>query len=141
MELEKVKITAGNNHLINEFLQQAGRSLEQFRYFSKRPVSVWRNHVCTFLFLQNNIPVCYGHLDKDGDKIWLGIAVAESETGKGHGKKMMKELIAEAKEQRLSLIYLTVDTVNSKAIKLYENFGFKLVSKQESYLEYYLEIQ
>jgi ribosomal protein S18 acetylase RimI-like enzyme len=137
--IEVVKIDEKNNYLINDFLSNAGSSLDSFRYFAKRPLSIISNHICTFLFIKNNIPICYGHLDKDEDIIWLGIAVIEKEKGNGLGKKMMAQLIQTAKEQNIPSIHLTVDTTNENAIKLYEKFGFKIEKKMDTYNRYSLK--
>lgn len=141
MNIERISICEENSSLLTVFLELAGSSLQQFRYFAKRPIAAWKNHLCTYLFLQNGKPVCYGHLDRSGDKIWLGIAVIESESGKGYGKKMMEELLESARKRNLKGISLTVDIVNLRAKKLYESFGFKPVSDRETYQEYYLDLQ
>jgi len=41
--------------------------------------------------MKDNNPVCYGHLDKENDIIWLGIAVAEQYLRRKLGTIMMKE--------------------------------------------------
>ena len=120
-------IKPGDEQLLQQFLAGAGGSLQSFRYFNSRPLSVIGNHVVTAILLHNNSAVGYGHLDKDGDKVWLGIAVAEDFKGQGLGNKIMAFLIAQAKKNKLPRIYLTVDAANINAIKLYEKFGFVFV--------------
>jgi RimJ/RimL family protein N-acetyltransferase len=54
----------------------------------------------------------------------LGISVDGAWRGKGIGTKMLKCLLAWAAEEKLIRIQLKVFSRNSKAIKLYEQFGF-----------------
>ena len=110
--------------LLDEFLQNAGGSLSSFRYFNTRPKSVIENHFVTAVLIHNSAAVGYGHLDKDSDIIWLGIAVSEMAIGKGFGKLMMSFLVTRADEMNLPVITLTVDKNNIKAIRLYERFRF-----------------
>jgi ribosomal protein S18 acetylase RimI-like enzyme len=113
--------------LLDEFLQNAGGSLSSFRYFNTRPTSVIENHFVTAVLIHNSAVVGYGHLDKDSDVIWLGIAVSEMAIGKGFGKLMMSFLITRAEEMNLPVINLTVDKNNIKAIRLYDHFSFLYV--------------
>ncbi|MEX2656052.1 MAG: GNAT family N-acetyltransferase [Balneolales bacterium] len=125
-------IDASNNlALIDDFLERAKNSLETFRYFEKRPLSVVKNHVTTLIILEEKKPVCYGHLDDDGTKVWLGIAVIGEHRGRGYGKIMMNELIERAKSQNLNAIYLSVDKSNTIAQALYEKKGFKVFDEKE----------
>jgi len=121
-----MKIIKINEHSkeLSVFLDIAGDSLQTFRYFSKRDKSVLRNHLITLLFLVEDKPVCYGHLDQAEDKVWLGICVIASERGKGYGDKMMTELLDFADLQGLSHVSLAVDSNNKTAKKLYEKHGF-----------------
>ena len=139
-QIQKISITPSNSFLITDFLSRAGASLNSFRYFAKRPIEVINNHVCTLVFIKNNEPVCYGHLDKENDTVWLGVAVSENERGKGLGKKMMNDLIQIAKEKNISSVHLTVDISNKSAIKLYENFGFIKETTHETYIKYCLKL-
>jgi len=113
--------------LLDGFLQNAGGSLSSFRYFNTRPTSVIKNHIVTAVLIHNSAVVGYGHLDKDSDVIWLGIAVSEMAIGKGFGKLMMSFLITRAEEMNLPVINLTVDKNNIKAIRLYDHFSFLYV--------------
>ena len=112
MKMKVLKINNKKRKLIDKFLFQAGSSLKNFTYFEKREKSVLDNHVITYLGLIDDIPIAYGHLDKEENKVWLGIAVAESHLGLGLGKKMMKLLIVAAKKNKLNEIYLSVFKVN-----------------------------
>lgn len=110
--------------LLKCFLQTANSSLYAFRYFSNREYEVIHNHVSTLLLLKDGEPVVYGHLDKDGDNVWLGIAVIESQKGLGLGKFMMRQLIELAYKNELSRLVLRVDKDNTAAFNLYCRYGF-----------------
>tara|TARA_B100000212_G_C27197766_1_gene457378 strand:+ start:291 stop:740 length:450 start_codon:yes stop_codon:yes gene_type:complete len=125
LQIAKIEISNKNLNLLKEFIDNIGKSSDTFRYFKNRDITCVKNHITTIVFLLENVPVAYGHLDKDGDKIWLGIATREGFTGKGFGKIMMNELILRAKQYGLNKIYLSVDTTNKVAIDLYKKFQFK----------------
>jgi ribosomal protein S18 acetylase RimI-like enzyme len=118
-------INAEDTSLLDQFIFSAGSSLHTFRYFQSRPFSVLENHLVTCLLMNENKPAGYGHLDKDGDTVWLGIAIAEGFKGRGLGKLIMEFLVSTAKSNRLSKVKLTVDEGNIPAISLYEKFGFE----------------
>lgn len=56
----------------------------------------------------------------------VGIALREAYCGLGIGRRMLEALIAWAKEARLSHLELTVDCVNTRAVKLYTSLGFQV---------------
>jgi ribosomal protein S18 acetylase RimI-like enzyme len=120
------KILKADPRLIDEFLKNAGQSLVTFRYFKNRPISIIENHACTIVLSKPDKIVGYGHLDKENDKTWLGICIAESEKRKGCGKIIMNYLIEYAKSHCISNLYLTVDSSNTSAINLYEKYLFKI---------------
>ncbi len=124
---EILTIRPGDEGYLKSFLAIAGSSLESFRYFDKRPLSVIKNHIVTCVLMQNEQVIGYGHLDKDGNEVWLGIAIAEKFKGMGYGNKIMAHLVSKAQEKGIKNISLTVDLNNSQARKLYEKFGFSLV--------------
>jgi len=144
--------------LLQQFIDEAGSSLRSFRYFQKRPLEVIKNHLCTFLLMDNDKPAAYGHLDvsdeatvashcgaegsafKTEKTIWLGIAVAEKYRGVGLGAIMMNQLISFAKQQGVREIKLSVDNDNEAAIQLYQKLGFKLVEKKETFGFYILPL-
>ncbi len=127
------RVSVSNTHLLERFVAHAGKSLETFRYFSSRPFSIVKNHVCTWVIEESGQVEAYGHLDKEGETVWLGIAVAEHAKGKGFGKKMMLRLMESAHALGLRKVKLSVDHVNEAAIRLYLQAGFKLVEKRETF--------
>ena len=124
MNIELVTITEQNKHLLTDFICNMGNSVDTFRYFQKRDLSCLKNHVISYLLLEKQKPIAYGHLDKEGENIWLGVCVIEAKTGHGLGNRMMTHLIDFAQQNKISKIRLSVDKVNTNAIKMYNKFGF-----------------
>ena len=132
-------ITINEIDLLKTCLENLGDSKINFRYFDKRPFSIIQNHLVTAIMIYNGEPVGYGHLDKENNVVWLGIAIAENFQGKGLGKKMMYFLLDFALKKGVHDISLTVDEKNFTAIRLYENFGFsqvKQINKQSLLMHY-----
>ena len=123
------KITNTDLDILKNFIQNSGDSQKTFRYYEKRDFEIISNHILTVLLFFNNKAIAYGHLEKEDDKVWLGIMVSESEKGKGFGKVIMSYLISFCKENKFSNIFLTVDKNNLNAIFLYQKFDFKIVSE------------
>jgi len=138
---ETVLINRENVRLISLFLKNAGNSLNSFRYYNNRELSVIANHLYTVMFLDDGHPICYGHLDQDDGKVWLGIAVIQSNVGKKLGTQMMGLLIDEAKKKQLKTIWLSVDADNLIAIELYEKFDFTLAQTKLEKLFYRLSLE
>lgn len=116
---------------VSRFLENAG-DLGGFRYFDKRPVEIVENHLgCLLIYQDTQMPIAYGHLDPEGDKTWLGIAVAESVRGQGWGRLMMQLLLQLARINELDAIDLSVDKDNVSGQKLYESLGFEIVGGGE----------
>jgi ribosomal protein S18 acetylase RimI-like enzyme len=138
MEIIKVK----KNHLENLqlFIQNIGESRNSFRYFEKRDISVVHNHLATFLLMNDNMAIGYGHLEKDDAVVWLGICILPDFKGRGLGKLMMRALLEEGRQLNLDSITLTVDKENLNAIKLYESFGFTLITDESHYLKYKIDL-
>lgn len=61
------------------------------------------------------------------------IAVKEEEQGNGYSKIMMNYLIDLAKQVDVSTIFLEVNSINNKAIGLYNKFGFEKYSERKNY--------
>ena len=70
-----------------------------------------------------------------GDYMELGpIGVVPNHRGKKLGKILMEECLASLLRQDKTESYLEVDQTNIPAIKLYESYGFKVVSKKHGFL-------
>lgn len=54
-----------------------------------------------------------------------GLAIHPSHGGKGYGLRMLNEIIEFAKSRSFLRVELSVATVNTKAIRLYEKAGFE----------------
>ena len=128
-----VHLSSKDRNIIREFLNNAGSSLTSFRYFDSRPFEILDVHKATFMLLSEDKPVCYGHLDFEDDRVWLGLAVIDSLQGFGLGKLMMQLLLSEAKLQKISQVWLSVDNENTVAIGLYDKLGFKQISINDRY--------
>ena len=139
--LRTVKINNSNLEFLKEFLETAGISLKTFRYYNKHPLSIIKNHLVTYMIMNNNSPICYGHLDKEKEQIWLGIAVTEEYCSKGLGKMMMNKLINYAKRHQVNKIFLSVDNDNLRAINLYKKFNFVEEDKKDKNTIYSLEFR
>jgi len=98
-----------------------------FRYFDKREFSCLDNHILTNLYYVENDCVGYGHLDRDGENVWLGIMVLDNHVGKGYGNKIFESLINSTNSD----ISLSVDKINIKAINLYKKYKFVIFSENE----------
>lgn len=128
-----IRVDAANTFLVERFVQRAGRSLTTFRYFAKRPFSVVGCHLCTWVIEERGQIEAYGHLEREGETVWLGLAVSEQAQGKGLGREMMQRLMDSAHALGLQVIRLSVDNSNQPAIKLYEKFGFRLLDRRETF--------
>lgn len=138
-EYKLVLINQDNIKLLKHFIQNLGNVAERFRYFNQRSLSVIENHICTLILVsKENVPLAYGHLDKENSTIWLGIAVLQSAQGKGLGNVMLSHLIQQARINNIPKIQLSVDTTNTRARMLYEKFGFVVASEHDSYIIYSL---
>ena len=124
------QIKVDHIELLKHFLATIGDSAKSFRYFTNRPLTIIDNHLLTLLaFSSEGVPVGYGHLDPEDDKIWLGICVAEKQQGKGVGKKILSRLLLEASNLGINTVTLSVDEENRTAIALYKKYGFVLIEK------------
>ncbi|MBO6516172.1 MAG: GNAT family N-acetyltransferase [Bacteroidia bacterium] len=127
--IEVVSIDSSNAEGITEFLEIAKTAKASFRYFESRPLTIIEHHKATYLVRLDNQYVGYGHLDYENEIVWLGIAIADDYQGLGLAKVIMSTLVSTAKLQKLRQIRLSVDQDNIRAIKLYDDFGFKVVKK------------
>lgn len=125
VNLEIKEIGLNDINILQSFIEGAGNSTSSFRYFKSRPLSIIANHLLTVVVLDNVIPIAYGHLDKEGDVIWLGIAVSESCKGKGIGKLIMNYLINFSDTMNIPELFLSVDKENTIATSMYKKYNFK----------------
>jgi len=136
-----VKIDEAAIGLLRRFISLIGASGSSFRYFHTRPAEIISNHVVTLLGLDDaGTPVCYGHLDREDDTVWLGICVAEGHTGQGLGGKMMTALLDAGDRAGIREIKLSVDNNNLSGIHLYEKNGFRLISRNDK-ISFYLRVR
>ena len=63
------------------------------------------------------------------------VAVLPSHRKRGIARKLLEQLLDEAKRQSLHSIYLEVRTSNVAAITLYEHAGFKQVGQRKNYYD------
>jgi len=108
---------------LDEFIKSNVIGIKTFRYYSKRPYTIIKNHIYTCLYYIDNICVGYGHLD------FLGIIVSDNEVGKKIGDQIMDDLIHNSKED----IHLSVDISNNSAVYLYKKKGFEILEKKINY--------
>jgi ribosomal protein S18 acetylase RimI-like enzyme len=128
--MQIVCITSSNRGLVQDFLDVAGASLATFRYFNTRSLQSLDNHLLTCVLLDDyEKAIGYGHLDKEDGVVWLGIAIAESNRGKGYGKTLLEFLLSETLRKNIGAVSLSVDSGNGAARLLYESMGF-IVDKE-----------
>lgn len=126
-------ITRRNLDVLEAFYDSLLDGRANFRYFEKRPFSITSYHVLTLIGWVSGHAVVYGHLDKEEDRVWLGIAVSDKYVGNGYGKEMMSELTRQAGERGIEEIWLSVDKTNVKAEHLYRKFGFSLAEERDNF--------
>ena len=114
---------------LDEFIKSNVNGIKTFRYYSKRPYTIIKNHIYTCLYYIDNICVGYGHLDFENEKTWLGIIVSDNEVGKKIGDQIMDDLILNSKND----IHLSVDINNNSAVYLYKKKRFEIMEKKINY--------
>ena len=127
-----IEITEQNKVLLNNFILN-NKLPDTFRYFNKRNIDVIKNHLITIILLDKELPFGYAHIDFDDNKYWFGICILENYQGNGYGKKIMEYIFNNEKIKNIDKIYLTVDKINTVAIKLYTNFDFIVNEDFETY--------
>lgn len=118
--------------LLKEFLKSIIEGAANFRYYKTRPLNIIHNHLaCVILKNDKDKPVAYGHLEKDGAILWLGLAVGDSYKRLGYGTCMLQQLIKLAKIKQEKSITLAVDKSNKAAQDLYAKFGFEFIEQRD----------
>lgn len=136
VETEIFEVHTGNTELLSLFIKELQNEQESFRYYKNRSLKAIKNHVFTMLLLHSNKPIGYGHLDQEGDIVWLGIVVKDKYQGKGLSKIIMDALLHKAKEKGIENIQLAVDNDNKKAISLYKKYGFIFLKEEKNHTIY-----
>lgn len=78
--------------------------------------------------------ICYGGFHKVLDEAHItNIAVKSTDRGRGIGKLLMSELLARAKLVGVKYVTLEVRQNNYVAIKMYEEFGFRIEGIRKRY--------
>jgi ribosomal protein S18 acetylase RimI-like enzyme len=130
--VKKINYEDHLEELIYFFNEKAKVSSNLFTYFKKREFKVIKNHLATFLMLENNKTIGYSHLDKDGGDVWFGICMADDYIGRGYGKKLILLTLEEASLKKIPTVLLSVYKNNQAAFKLYQKVGFQVYSENEN---------
>lgn len=85
------------------------------------------NHIASVSQISGNNRKRTAHIGE------LCISVKKDYWNMGIGSVVMKELISFAKEHKIRNVSLGVKASNSKAMKLYEKFGFEKVGVHKNY--------
>ena len=125
-----IEIDNNNIHYLNTFLLNYLPST--FIYFNTRNIDIIKNHIITIILLDDELPIGYAHIDYE-NKYWLGICILKDYQGKGLGNIMIEYILNHEKITVLNNIYLTVDSTNEYAIKLYKKFNFNIVEVTDNY--------
>ena len=128
-----IELTKSNIFLLNNFLEN--RIPSTFRYFNnKTPEQIIKNHYKTIIYMDNEIPVGYAHIDYDiiNDKYWFGICVISEYCGKGIGTKLINRILECFKDSNIDILHLTVDKSNLVAYNMYLKNGFKVKGETDT---------
>jgi ribosomal protein S18 acetylase RimI-like enzyme len=129
------KINLKNLEKLKLFFKKNKKSKKNFRYYNTRKFDIIKNHLVTILYYQDNVCVGYGHLDKEENKVWLGIVVDEEHQNLGIGGLIMDDLLSRYKET----IRLSVDKTNINAQKLYKKKLFTIIEENKNH--YIMELK
>jgi ribosomal protein S18 acetylase RimI-like enzyme len=129
------KINLKNLEKLKLFFKKNKKSKTNFRYYNNRKFNVIKNHLVTILYYQDNVCVGYGHLDKEENKVWLGIVVDEDYQNLGIGNLIMDDLLLKHK----GTIHLSVDKTNINAQKLYKKKLFTIIEENNNH--YIMELK
>ena len=115
VHVSSIRISCASHYSAEEIRVWSGRqNVDQYRHFIRL------GEIC--VAVKNDVVVGFGHVSETGEI--RALYVAPSETGKGIGKMLLKELERRTKE-RVTPYQLTVQsTINS--VKFYESQGFQL---------------
>lgn len=122
-----IEITNSNIEYLTIFIKNTFPST--FRYFNnKTPEIIIKNHYKTLIYIEDNIPIGYTHIDYDiiNNKYWFGICILSEHHGKGIGTKLIKNMLDVFINSNIDTLHLTVDKTNIIAYNMYLKHGFKL---------------
>ena len=114
-----IEIVSANVHLLEEFIKHDFSPT--FRYFQHKTVdNIVKNHYKTILYVKDNLPIGYAHIDYDviHDMYWVGCCVVSQYRNQGIGKTLLQHLIDYYIQSDISTLHLTVDKNNKHAIQL-----------------------
>jgi perosamine synthetase len=131
--IDIIEINHSNIDLLSQFLSNP--LPPTFRYFEKRNIDIIKNHVITLLLMKEKEPIGYAHIDydKNSDRYWFGICILQQYQNKGYGGLLINNILAESKMKQINNIYLTVDNINTYAIKLYLKHNFNIIDKNDNF--------
>lgn len=97
-----------------------------FRYFKNRGwLKAIQTHVFTVLYECDGKDIGYAHIDKEGDRHYVGLCVMPDYQNKGIGTRLLKFILKLVNTD----LYLTVDSDNVRAISLYKKHGFQHIDE------------
>lgn len=85
------------------------------------------------LFLNEEVIGFFEVSNVAGESELFDIAIKKELQGRGYSKILMEQLLKVCKEKNSRTIFLEVNKINLRAIKLYEKFGFKEYAIRKNY--------
>ena len=85
------------------------------------------------LFLNEEVIGFFEVSNVAGESELFDIAIKKDFQGRGYSKVLMEQLLKVCKEKNSRTIFLEVNKINLRAIKLYEKFGFKEYAIRKNY--------
>lgn len=85
------------------------------------------------LFLNEEVIGFFEVSNVAGESELFDIAIKKEFQGRGYSKILMEQLLKVCKEKNSRTIFLEVNKINLRAIKLYEKFGFKEYAIRKNY--------
>lgn len=68
-----------------------------------------------------------------GEAHVLNVCVSRDEQGRGHGRALMRHLLARARARGAAMVFLEVRPSNRVAINLYRSLGFNEIGRRRDY--------
>lgn len=124
--IEYLKIIGGETDNLTFGAEGLPVTVEEERAFLEKENADGRSVM--LLVRENGKILADGHIQamtrRISHRASLGITVLKEAWGRGIGTALMERLIAHAKENGIEIIELQVRCDNTRAIRLYEKFGF-----------------